>query len=609
MQLLGFAQAVVLLTTPQYLPRSSGPRRRPRATSRPCPTWSPIAAASSSSPSSSSSSSEPPAARPAPARPALRKPPVRPKPSPDLSHNVSAVATGEAHQFPHKLAVGEVRVEEAVHLQSPHALDVEASGTLFNEPELDVLSATEGVEDGDSCDDDVVVGQWTMSQRHRLEGENPGAVEGRDVAKWAAKRGRRRRDDREKVSASDEADTIVNAMWHAFSGENVQVGDRWQSGDSEEADAGIGVDELLRLKGREVESANQMLARELYLRCVKICPSNGKGWQDLSKVEARLFGGLRFSAAVLRRALEANPFNAYLWQSLGFLSYRMGKYDEARAYFRDGISADAQHSPLYSTWGRMEGILGNVAVARELFRDGAVIEPVCARLLSTWALMELKLGNLGSAKELLQRGLKVEPDNAFIWQILGSMAVAEVRFDRARVCFKRALTEDPENVVVLDHWARLEARLGNCSAARDLFKRGANSNSKDVRILQGWSLLELHRGNLSQARELTRRAVEIEPNDSILWDQFAKIEIEIGHVARARALFRRASEVNPKDWRVWDNWSAMERSEGNVEEAAHLLNKSFGVRFNAQGEFDVLANHISEDSPARDHGFPAIPDF
>lgn len=599
MQLLAFAQAVVLLTTPQYLPRTSGPRRRPRATSRPYPASSHIATASSSS---SSSSSEPPA------RPALRKPPVRPHPSPDPSHDVSAVATGETHQLAHKLAVGEVRVEEAVHIQSPHTLEVKASGTFFIAPEPDILPAMEGVEDGDSCDDDIVVGQWTMSQRHRLEGDNAGAVKGRGAAKGAAKRGHGRRDDRGKVSASAEADTIVDAMWHIFSGENVQVGDRWQSGDSE-ADVGIGVDELLRLKGREVESANQMLARELYLRCVKICPSNGKGWQDLSKVEARLFGGLKYSAAVLRRALEANPSNAYLWQSLGFLSYRMDKYDEARAYFRDGISADAQHSPLYSTWGRMEGILGNVAVARQLFREGAVIEPACARLLSTWALMELKLGNLVSAKELLQRGLKVEPDNAFIWQILGSMAVDEVRFDQARVCFKRALTEDPENVVVLDHWARLEARLGNCNAARDLFKRGVNSNSKDVRILQGWSLLELHRGNLSQARELTRRAVEIEPSDSILWDQFAKIEIEIGHIARARALFKRASEVNPKDWRVWDNWSAMEHSEGNAEEAAFLLNKSFGVRFNAQGEFNVFANHISEDLPVGDPEIPSIPGF
>lgn len=354
-------------------------------------------------------------------------------------------------------------------------------------------------------------------------------------------------------------------------------------------------DELIRLEGKECDRCGDtLLARELYRRCVELEPSNGKGWQDLAKAEGRIRGGLKKSASVLRRALSMNPENAYLWQSLGFLECRMGKYDDARATFEDGIAVDRKHAPLYSTWGRMEGMLGNHAEARELFERGSEADPSCARLYYTWGVMERKVGNVSRANDLFQKGLDIEPNNAFIWQSLGAVAVEGAEFDRARTCFQNALVDDPENVVVLDHWGRLESRLGNCNAAEELFRRGVASSPVDTRVLQGWSLMELQRGDVESARRLVKRAVAINHRDSILWDQFAKIEMAFENYPRARALFKRATEVGPQDWKVWDNWSAMEFHLGNLEESAALLKRSFAIRFKASGEFTILANNIED---------------
>lgn len=360
-------------------------------------------------------------------------------------------------------------------------------------------------------------------------------------------------------------------------------------------------DELIRLEGRESErSGDALLARELFRRCVELEPSNGKGWQDLAKVEGRIRGGLRRSASVLRRALSVNPENAYLWQSLGFLEYRMGRYEQARITFQDGLVVDPKHAPLYSTWGRMEGLLGNSSEARDLFKRGVEADPSCARLYYTWGVMELKGGKISRAHALFKKGLVIEPNNPFIWQMLGTMAVDNGEFDRARKCFDRALVDDCENVVVLDHWGRLECRLSNFGAAQDLFERGVRASPFDSRILQGWSLMELQRGNVEAARRLVKRAVTINSRDSILWEQFAKIEIAQGSYPRARALFKRATDVGPQDWRVWDNWSAMEFQLGNMEESAALLKRSFAIRFKASGEFTILANNIEDRDGHRD---------
>lgn len=43
-----------------------------------------------------------------------------------------------------------------------------------------------------------------------------------------------------------------------------------------------------------------------------------------------------------------------------------------------------------------------------------------------------------------------------------------------------------------------------------------------------------------------------------------------------------------------DAWSALEHRMGNHELEEILLNKSFAIRFNAQGSFVVLANSLND---------------
>lgn len=356
--------------------------------------------------------------------------------------------------------------------------------------------------------------------------------------------------------------------------------------------------EVLRLKGREVERLlNPKLARELFSASTDLNPQNGKAWQDLSKVVGRIHSSLRRSVAVLFSALDVNPENAYLWQSIGFLHFRMGQCERAREMFESGLRCDPLHAPIYSTWGRMEDSLNDVATARELFERGAKADPQCARLYYTWGTMELRLGNVGRAHELFARGLEADPGNPHIWQTLGALSVEKGELDAARKCFRKALVSDPDNVVVLDHWGRLEARSSNWQQARELFHRGAKNSPYDARVLQSWARMEMQQGRLDAAHTLMRRAVRISARDSLLWSLFARIEYERGDIPRARALFKRATDTNARDWMSWDRWSAMEDQLGNADVSAKLLQRSFAIRFQAKGEFTVLANTIPDDRP------------
>lgn len=255
--------------------------------------------------------------------------------------------------------------------------------------------------------------------------------------------------------------------------------------------APFSLSERLRQEGHIAEANGEhSLASQLYWRSSQLDGQNGKAWQNLAKSEGRRKRSMRASAAILKRALVQNPRNAYLWQSLGFLLFRMRQYEDARSHFQTGITRDPNHAPLYSTWAHLEFALKNYSRARQLYETGSKIADGGARVYHNWGQMELKLGNEVRARELFDAGLVLEPFNAYIWETLGSLAKKEDDHERARECYLNALRSEENNVVVLEAWAKLEVVIGNFDKAREIFDRGVKADIRDSRILHSWSLFE-----------------------------------------------------------------------------------------------------------------------
>lgn len=364
----------------------------------------------------------------------------------------------------------------------------------------------------------------------------------------------------------------------------------------------LSLSERMRLEGHEAEiKGEHYLASQIYFRSIKLDAQNGKAWQNLAKTEGRRKRSLKATAAILKKALRYNPYNAYIWQSLGFVLFRMRKYDEARTHFQTGISRNSKHAPLYSTWAHLEYALKNITKARELYDKGSKIEDGGSRVYHNWGQMELKLGNEKKALYLFELGLRLDPFNSFIWETLGTFAWKRKKdYRKARQCYQNALKATNVNVVVFDSWAKLEASLDNFDEARSIFQKGIDFDSRDSRMLTSFAQFEFRNDRTEEAKKLIERAVLLAPTDHVLWTQYAKIEAALGHYPRARAMFNRACEINAKDWRSWDAWSMMEHELGNFQQAEKLVHESFRVRFNAKGDFSVLANSIHDNKDKSD---------
>lgn len=238
--------------------------------------------------------------------------------------------------------------------------------------------------------------------------------------------------------------------------------------------------ERLRKEGHiAVSKGNHLLAGLFYLRNIQLNVHNGKSWQSLARSEGRRKQSLKANRTVLCQALQHNPKNAFLWQSLGFLLFRMRHYESARTHFEKGISVDPTHAPLYSTWAHMEFGMREIEKARVLYKRGSELENGGSRVLQNWGQMEERLGNSVRAMELYKKGLELEPKNPYLLETKGSMAWRNKEYDMARCYFQKALESDDHKTCVCESYAEMEAMLGNFDDARRLFEEAVASDVRN----------------------------------------------------------------------------------------------------------------------------------
>jgi tetratricopeptide (TPR) repeat protein len=86
-------------------------------------------------------------------------------------------------------------------------------------------------------------------------------------------------------------------------------------------------------------------------------------------------GNAAASLQLLARGSSLNPADAALYQARGIVEKEAGRFDQARAVFKQGLAVDSAHLYLWQAWGVMEFQLGRYDEARRLFQEGVWADP------------------------------------------------------------------------------------------------------------------------------------------------------------------------------------------------------------------------------------------
>jgi tetratricopeptide (TPR) repeat protein len=232
----------------------------------------------------------------------------------------------------------------------------------------------------------------------------------------------------------------------------------------------------------EVYAAEQkdLQAFQLLLRARKLAPENTDIIFLLGRL-SMLQSYYEDAIQVLEEGIKLAPRRPDLRAALGESYFSAGKVDKAIAEFKKLIELDPS-APSFVFMGLCYRHLGRFEDARKYFIEGLKKDPQNAACLYNLGFIESKQGNYAQAEKLLEQSLRASPNYSDALYELGKVKMAEKKYDEAipllRKCanLARKTAQVYYNLAAAEHHAHLDE-------AADRDRKIFETLSKDASIV------------------------------------------------------------------------------------------------------------------------------
>jgi tetratricopeptide (TPR) repeat protein len=222
-------------------------------------------------------------------------------------------------------------------------------------------------------------------------------------------------------------------------------------------------------------------------------------------------------------ALVAMPNHARAHESLGMLSLRAARYEDARGHLLSAVDLGRNSAQVHAALGYLEQETKHYVAAANAFQRVLVLEPDNRTALRGLMLALIETREHAKARAHVEQLLRAEPDDVDLWRYRAHIALASGDRERALASLEAAL------------------RLGDDSAAN----------------ARACVALHIETGNIGRAAELllgSARGLEFALVDRVLgwlaneneWDDYRELvatvdRAALGGTEQSRLLTRRAS--------------------------------------------------------------------
>lgn len=230
-------------------------------------------------------------------------------------------------------------------------------------------------------------------------------------------------------------------------------------------------------------------AQEVYRKAIVHFPQDSQLLIEYGKMLANKGGDVAEASTMLRRALDMDPHNPYIYQCLATLELRQNRHAEAIRHYATGVAMAEKgfSNSLGSTDGALRdgeadmgsGVAGLSAMSESALEGGTTMgKKELAALVHSWALLSEEYGDdVNATRALFAKAVALDEKRAFV---LRSLAVFESREGDAKVAghfFARAVNAEPFDGTTWTRWAELEHHLGNEERGNFYARRGAELQS------------------------------------------------------------------------------------------------------------------------------------
>lgn len=160
-------------------------------------------------------------------------------------------------------------------------------------------------------------------------------------------------------------------------------------------------------------------------------------------------GSLVAAEELYRELLRYEPGHVGVLANLGAVLDDLGRFDDAIATYRLGLSLAPRNAALHNNLGNVLKELGSLENAAEHYRQAIAAEPKNAEAQNNLGAVLQGLGRFPEAERFYRRALSLKPDYVQALDNLGDVLQVQDRIDEARECYERVLELAPNDGVRL----------------------------------------------------------------------------------------------------------------------------------------------------------------
>ena len=275
-------------------------------------------------------------------------------------------------------------------------------------------------------------------------------------------------------------------------------------------------------------------------RAVEIDPSHLAGRVNLAELHARQ-DDIPSAIRMIEAVAAETPQSWWIWEKLGELKARAGRFSEAAAHFREAVGRKQGDPSLLYKWSRAAFDSGSHAEARLILDRAAQLAPGHEAILRLYAEIHEASFAWDDLARTAESWLRLQPQNPLPWMYAARAQWETGYLTRAMQSYRTFLDRGGRDATNLATYGRLCLTALAYDEASRALDEAERLDPDCGHMLSAKASLAMFRGRLEDALSHARKATQVDPRDTAAFKVL--IQVSGGHVTEdERAQLRRLSE-------------------------------------------------------------------
>ena len=288
--------------------------------------------------------------------------------------------------------------------------------------------------------------------------------------------------------------------------------------------------------------------------------------------------------------IEREPQNAKALFNRGRADYRLKRYDEALADYRQAIKLQHGTYPeAYLNMGLVQTAQKDYTAAEESYRSALEQRTDYSTVWYNLGLLNMRKKDTEAALAAFKHAVELRKDYSTAWYNMGVLYGREDRNEEAIRAYQEAIRLRPKYITAHLNLAVRWMRVGKAENAIEEYREALTYDPTYSSAWYNLALAYIERQRLDEAIDALQKVLELEPDNVRALQQMGMTLVVLGRSREAVTLLQQAVDIEPDSTELRLALAKGLRADGDLKRAQSELYKGLSLDPNNEGLHAELA--------------------